>query len=175
MSSYEWIVCERRGVWAVGLRMAIARRASGTIGAPRIYEVRSLEGLNERLAAKPDSLALVELHPGNISQVLSWSVKLATLHRQARFIGLVDRSLQSPDDRYGTSSSTQHSRLVEVLLEAGAVEIVSSPRQLPRILSTAFKHAEIWETRRRTTGLHQTITDWAWSLLPWQTDERPIR
>jgi hypothetical protein len=169
MSNYEWIICERLGVWAAGLRMAIARRGPGTTGTPRIYEVRTLEGLNERLAAKPDSLVLVELHPGNVSQVLSWSAKLATLHRQARFIGLVDRSLAAPD--YGNlgSSASHSSRLVDALLEAGAREIIFSPRQLPRILATAIKHAELWESRRRTTGLHQSITAWAWSLLPWQT------
>jgi hypothetical protein len=170
MSSYEWIIYERRGVWAAGLRMAIARRGPGTTGTPRIYEVRSLEGLNERLTAKPDSLALVELHPGNTTQVLSWLARLPTFHCQARFVALVDRSLASPDEANLASPASHSSRVANVLLEAGALEIVFSPRQLPRILATAIKHAELWESRRQTTRLHQSLTDWAWSLLPWQTE-----
>ena len=170
MSDYEWIVCERRGQWAVALRLAVARQAPMELQTPRIYELRSLDELAERLTAKPHSLALVELHAGNLGQVLSWSAKLPFIDRHARFVGLVDRSLLPDDEHRGASSAIQRTPLVDVLLEAGATEIVFSPRQLPRILPTIHKHFEMWAGRREASGTSQAISDWAWSLLPWQSD-----
>ena len=170
MSAYEWIVCEGRGKWAAALRLAVARQAPAPLRTPRVYELRSLDELAERLAVKPHSLALVELHADNLAQVLSWSAKLPLMDRHARFVGLVDRSLTAEDDGDGTTSRIDRARLVDVLLEAGTVEIVFSPRYLPGILPTIHKHFEMWARRREASGTSQAITDWAWSLLPWQSE-----
>jgi hypothetical protein len=168
MNVYEWIVCERRGQWAAAMRMAVARGPAEAPDAPRMYEVRSLDELNERLAVRPDSLALIELHAGNLPHVLNWASTRRKMHPNGRFIAFMDRALES-EDAPGALPVNRRSRLVDMLLEAGAVEIVFSPRQVQRILPIAYRHAETWNTRRLARSTHESIEDWAWSLVPWQT------
>jgi hypothetical protein len=86
MSRVEWIVCERSGRWAAAVRAALGRSAWSSSAVPRVYEVRQLGELRERLAERPDGLALVEVQRENFGDVLTWLADAARENRSARFV-----------------------------------------------------------------------------------------
>src|SRR5262245_47205189 len=93
MRQVEWIVCERSGRWAAAIRSAVSRSSWPSSDIPRIYEVRQLTDLKERLEVRPEVIALVESQRENFADVLFWLAEAVQDHRSARFVALVDRRI----------------------------------------------------------------------------------
>ena len=167
MNQCEWIVCERRGLWTAALRVARGRQASLSPHAPRIYEVRSLGELAERLTMRPVSLVLVEVHASNFGDVLRWLADSSRSFPQARFAALLDETVRQPKSR-GKNSPVATIDILASLYESGIADFADSPRRLHHVFALAEKHAAVIADARSDES--QSITDWAWSQLPWQTD-----
>lgn len=162
MSRVEWIVCERSGRWAAALRVALRRSSWLTSAVPRLYEVRQLGEMTERLDTRPDAIALVEVQPTSLGDVLDWLTRSRRELRQAHFAALLDRSAAlHPRDRKS---------VIDVLREAGAAEVITSPRQLAAVLALGQRHAALRavESGRLMPGM--SMAEWAWSSLPWQRE-----
>ena len=179
MNQSEWIVCERRGRWAAALRVMLTRQDTAPREGQRLHEVRTLEEMAARLAERPDSLALVEVDRANLSKVLRWLTDAARGHSGARFVALLDRTLQRPatSDRTPQKIDGQNidgQDVVAALFEAGVVEVAISPRHLQHVRALAEQHAATLAARRPSATEGQSIVEWAWSLLPWQSEESQV-
>jgi hypothetical protein len=164
----EWIVCERTSRWAAGLRTILARHAIPHQSVHRIVEVRSLAELAARLNERPASIALVEVNDRNLAACLKWLADAQDLSPHACFVALLDESLVSPAESRPEPDAAGHHDIVSVLLEAGTVGVVDSPRHLHRILETAERH---WSRNRvdgASSARSRPLVEWAKSLLPWQ-------
>jgi hypothetical protein len=170
MTDTNWIIYERMGGWAAALRVAAARSAPTSRPMPRIYEVRSLDELSQRLANRSGSLALLEVHSLNLGKVLPWLAHNSRQFPCAHFFALLDRSLRVETSPETTCSAGDTPGVVGALLEAGVGQIADSPRRLRHILALAERRGAFPCEPRRPTNQAQSIADWAWSQLPWQPD-----
>lgn len=153
--SYQWVVCETSGRWTAALRIALARRAARLNFTPRIVEVRSLAELAVQVRERADFLGLVEVRRENFSAVLEFLANAAS--RRHRFTVLLD------------NTQLQQQRLAaDALWEAGAIEVIGSPRNLHIILSLAEAHAAHCSKRIAPSLEVQTLAERAWAALPWQ-------
>jgi hypothetical protein len=169
MSESGWIICERTGCWAAALRVGAARQAATFGREPRIYEVRSLDELSERLENRPLSLTFLEVRLSNFGKLLSWLADHSRRFPRERFVALVDQSLRiaaSPETEHPTNDALD---VFGALLEAGAAEVADSPRRLRHVFALAKTHGAMERRASRQPDPGQSITDWAWSQLPWQT------
>src|SRR5688572_23269876 len=105
MNRVQWIVCERTSRWAAGLRTTAALHTTNEKSAPRLIEVRSLSELAARLDEQPISLVLIEVHHGNIANVLAWLVDAQDRYPSARFIALLDYQLTTCKQTWPMPSS----------------------------------------------------------------------
>jgi hypothetical protein len=140
----RWIVYERTGRWARGLRGEPV--ASGR----RIDEVRSLADCRRLLARYPSSFVVIEVSPDEIAAVLGQLARWEREYPLARAAVVVERSLaawQWP------------------LREAGAVWFTASPRELSPLATIARRHLE--QVPEPRLG----ITERLWRGLPWGRDE----
>jgi hypothetical protein len=135
-----------------------------------LFEVRQLVELGERLAARPSSLALVEVQAGNFSQALAWLAEAERSYPNARFAALVARDLRGSRDIAPGRSRSAGQLVVDVLREAGADEIVLSPRQLRGMLALDRLHAASVMADANSSPTDMSITVWAWATLPWQDE-----
>jgi hypothetical protein len=172
MSASDWIVCERTGRWAAALRVGAIRNGMMLSREPRIFEVRTLEELAERLDAGRAGLALLEVHPSNIAKLLPWLADYTRRFPRAHFVALVDRLPGVEVIHDNKRPADDPHNLVGALLEAGVAEIVTSPRGLQPIFALAERSAAVVRRPPRKSDAAQSITEWAWSRLPWQTDRR---
>ena len=148
----SWLICEESGRWAAALRIAFDRSEHIT-SRPRLTEVRNLAELSNHPGERQADLVLVEVGTTSAAQTLEFAARLGA--RGTPFAALLKDALE-------------RSRLADLLWEAGAVEVVSSPRDLRGLLerhgrSTAHSRAGLGESLDS-----QSLADWAWSLLPWQ-------
>jgi hypothetical protein len=165
MSERDWIICERTGRWAAAIRVWAARREATAGREPRIYETRSLEELAGQLAARSASFVFMEVHSSNLSDVLSWLAEKSRQFPRAHFAALLDRTAARPENLRWSPHTNE---VPDALLEAGAAEIVDSPRRLQQVFAVAEKHAAIVRSSLSTSAHEQSIADWAWSQIPWQ-------
>ena len=149
MSRVEWTVCERTSRWASAMRIALA--ADGT--PHRLRETRSLSELEAELVDRPTSLTAIEVHRGNLADVLAWLPNARQRFTRPCFVALLDRTLADDMGSVG-----------DVLIEAGAQSIATSPRRLDEILSLARRHA----ANPRITDENVPLTARVWATLPWQ-------
>lgn len=170
MNACDWIICERTGQWAAAMRVGAARRRSLKGPPLRIYEVRSLDELAERLAARPLSLALVEVHALNLGKLLEWLAHNSRRFPRARFVALVDRTLTAGNDSHDDRSSGEIDDVLAALLEGGAAAVAVSPRRLRHIFALADLHAISARSFSSEAAEMQSVADWARSQLPWQSD-----
>jgi hypothetical protein len=145
-----WIVCESSGRWSAAFRIAFAGLRNNRI-ALRLSEVRSLSDLKGRVDERPYDLILVEVGESNLAEVLETLNNLPMLSGQ--FVALVDDTICGAMD---------------VLWEAGAIEVVESPRQLRGLLAIGNRIAAAKTATRGGPAERQSIADWAPSMLPWQ-------
>ena len=84
MSRVEWIVCERSGRWAAAVRAA---RSADRLGRLRTFRAFMKCGnwseLRERLAERPDGLALVEAQRENFGDTLAWLAEAVRENRSS--------------------------------------------------------------------------------------------
>lgn len=162
MRDCEWIVCERSGRWAAALRRAVGPVASDR---RQLHEARSLGELTARLDELPRAVALVEVRRTNLAETLTWLADVSSLHPQARCVALLDCETFEHEVRNGVA---------EVVLAAGAVDVTDSPRHLRQVLAVGRRHATAPVETPPGLDDRQSLAEWAWALLPWQSARPPI-
>jgi hypothetical protein len=123
--------------------------------------------LETRLAFHPSSIGLFEVTQENLNNVLTW---LADAHRRGHQrvqIALLDLERAS-ESHAGESTIDARQLMVDALREAGATDVIESPRQSHVILDLARRHARRTESSSLNDAANQSIADLAWSSLPWQ-------
>src|SRR5262245_52163893 len=116
-SKQKWVLCERSGRWAPGLRIQIAAR-NHQAAVPHLHEVQGLRDVVERVASESNSLGLIEVRQSNLGEVLEL-LSRSKFGATSRYVALLDYSLGRGDwtPRSQKSASTM---IADVLLEAGA-------------------------------------------------------
>ena len=134
------IVCETDGHWAVAMR-----REAGN-GQPPLRETRSLAECWELLERHAASFAVVEMTRANLDGLLTRLAGLRSRFPRARLAVVADRRLAAAQ---------------WLVREAGAVHVVTSPRQVKPLVSMAYRHVVAAASPRR--GLAEET----WKCLPW--------
>ena len=165
MTQAEWVICERSSRWAAAVRTALKRACGAKPSAPRVFEVRQLGEVTERLKIQPNCLVLVEVNRANLGTVLAWLADGGRRHPGARFAALIDGSLVPAA---GSGPDDMRQQLLGVLYEAGAGDVIDSPRRLHGLLELGSRHAQRLSMRRSAPTADMSPVDWAWSMLPWQ-------
>jgi hypothetical protein len=98
-------------------------------------------------------LVLIEVGAANLTQVLDLAARLNS--ERVPFVALL-------------KDAVERSRLRDLLWEAGAVEVVSSPRDSRGLLELCARSATHSPEGPDNRFDQQSFADWAWSLLPWQ-------
>lgn len=162
-----WIVCERSGRWAAALRIAMARQQTGEAAPPRLREVRHLVELSEYVREHRHALCLIEVRSDTYDQTLAWLAE--AVHRQpaGRFIALLDGDccdgIESPN-----VGDTRRRDVIDALREAGALDVVQSPRHLRQVLALADRHWAQSAQHAAADSADQSLSNWVAELLPWQ-------
>jgi hypothetical protein len=170
MSRVDWVVCERSGQWTGALRAALGRSGWSQSAVPRVFEVRQLGELTAHLDKRPDDLALVEVRRENVSAVLEWLAVAGRNYRRARVVALADRSLWESEESEPEAGRRDRQQVVDALFEAGAAEVVTSPRQLQGALRLGQRQASLRVADLEAPTAWQSIEEWAWLSLPWQDE-----
>ena len=139
---------------SMALRLAIARRPNERL-TPRLYEVRGLPELLSLLKERSIELALVEVGRANLADVLE------LLARSSRNVALLDRSVFE-------INSAERRAVSDALWEAGAVDVIESPRSLVRLFELGERIGDLSVKSGHNSLERQPVAEWAWSLLPWQ-------
>lgn len=147
----SWIICEKSGRWAAALRVSLERRKH-TPFTSRILETRSLAELDLAIKEHKAAFVLVEVRPESMADVLSFLTKRNW--GTAQVVAMLE---------FGGERSTDFRLATDALLEAGAIEVIESSRQLGAVLEIAERQPQNYWTEH--TG---TIADRAWAALPWQ-------
>jgi hypothetical protein len=134
------IVCERKATWATRLRDEMPREVA-------IRQLRVLGDVPAELALSPASVLVVEVTAANIAAVLDLLTELGRAFPLARAVAVGEGKAEAQRD---------------ALLEAGAVDHITSPRNADRIAGMARRHLE------RAPQPRQTIAARIWESLPWQ-------
>jgi hypothetical protein len=159
-----WTICESEGRWAAALRMLFAR-IERQVSVPRLYEVRNFTDLSSQLAEHRPALVLLEVRPANLSEVLNTVARDSRLGR--RFVAMLDYSVC---DRLPSESGggVEIQDVADALREAGATEVIASPRQCDKLLAV-HRCLETMRASAACGGItRQSVEDWARSCLPWQ-------
>jgi hypothetical protein len=154
-AAQKWVVCEASGRWAAALRVLFAGSQDGRV-APYLNETRTLGELSQHCADSTCDLSLIEVGRANLTDVLRLLLRRG--RRPDLFVALLDE----PED------AAARRLLADLLWEAGAADVIASPRQMGGLPAL---HCRIAALRRPTTvGLAEgeTFADWARSTLPWQ-------
>lgn len=133
------IVCERRGLWAAGLRRHLPREFP-------ISETRTLADCRHQLAAAPTSLLVVELLPTGVPGTLELLGDLGRSFPLARAVAVAARGLEPYE---------------WVLREAGAIHFTTSPRESDVLARLAVRHVA------RLPAERATLAAQIWDSLPW--------
>lgn len=168
----SWMVCERTGRWAAALRVAITRdevsrrKVTRAHSTHRVTEFRSLPTLRGSLPKGRLAIVLVEVGNENLADVLEL---FSTHHDQnLRFAALMDDSWKTSTGR--TKSIVRDPDSVsDALLEAGAADILQTPRQIARLFPLAARLARAGSCFGKTAG-DDSIAEMAKHALPWQDD-----
>jgi hypothetical protein len=177
MIAKRWLVCERTTRWTAALRILLEpHQSSARRGRVLLDEVRTLQECTSRTREISITLVFVEVTTTNVAQVLSWLADISCSMPRCQYIALVDHQF----DLFDTVIAEQRanaatSETVAALREAGATDVVLSPRQLKSILPSANcvgQSASSPEFAGPEPG--QSVEAWAWNLLPWQDEGRPV-
>jgi hypothetical protein len=152
-TSNPWIVCEKSGRWAAALRIALDQETS-IVHGPRILEVRSLAELDAAMNKRSARLGFVEVRPDNLGAVLE--ILTNGPHQNVRYVALLDDALAG------------HQLVADVLWEAGAAEVIDSPRRMRPVLKFAELTAAVHTILPARTNELESIAERAWAALPWQ-------
>lgn len=161
MKQAQWTICERSGRWAAAVRLAIQRANWPATAVPRLFEVRRLIELEMRLDTQSNDVVMLEIHRENFADVLPWLAIASKLHPHARWAASIDADVAHRADR---------EQLADALREAGASEVVHSPRQMQTILALGRWHAATQPLLPNSLPADLPIMAWAWASLPWQDE-----
>jgi hypothetical protein len=139
MSVCHFIVCEKTGDWAAGIKP----RVSPSL---RVVETRSLSGCREALAAAPASLVALHGTEANADRLVEFLVEASERYPRAALAGLL-----GPDDL----------ALAPLLREAGACEVICSVLDIPRLTRLAARHAA--RSPQPEWNLHESLLQ----RMPW--------
>jgi hypothetical protein len=163
MNGCAWIVCEATSRWAAALRLAARRDERLRPGGVRLYETRRLGDLTSRLAERPDAFAAVEVRHDNLGDALTWLSWAERRFGRARLVALLDRSLLPGQPEVG-----------DVLREAGALVVATSPRQLQAIVELFQQHAALAAAVAGSFAAHLPLEEQVWRSLPWQAEQTRV-
>jgi len=168
-----WIVCALTGRWSAAFRVAFRRRPGQLV--PRLSNVQSISELRDRLKKHPSSLGLIEVSEANLAEMLQLLTDAKQARQHDRLVALLDHSLSSGERAATTASSGSAGALaIDALWEAGAAEVVESPRRLNGLLTFCERVAATTSGAAEHAAAGQPVADWAWSLLPWQGERRTL-
>jgi hypothetical protein len=136
--------------------------------APRVYEVRRLGELAVRLEERSSSVAFIEVHVGNLGNVLTWLVEARERFPKARFVALLDQPLSTQAESWSDDPTAARQDVVSALLEAGASGLVDSPRHLHPVQTIAKRRATTEASAGPAADGNSSLVEWALNLLPWQ-------
>jgi hypothetical protein len=124
-----------------------------------------LEEVTDQLKTQPKSLVLLEVTSKNLDATLVWLAAATKRERHVSAVALLDYNWSADPDIVSAA-----------LREAGATDVICSPRQIRPILLLGKRHALRCNFNpSRHIAADQSIEDWAWSQLPWQDAGRPVR
>jgi hypothetical protein len=162
------VICEQQSRWAPALRTLVLRRA-GCTAVSHIEEVRSLSEFESRLAPRRFAVGLLEVSPSNCIEVLDWLGNHCSGARRPAVVCVLHSFSQIVGDNSAVAAD-EHAFISDALREAGAVDVLDSPRQLHAVLGLAGRFRVCRSRRDATNSENVSITEWAWSLVPWQDD-----
>ena len=136
----RFIVCEKTGAWAVGLRRVLSA------GRLRVFETRALDQCQMEVVSSPASLVAVEMTRRNLEEVVIWLKRLAADFPRVRTVVLGRRGLEASQ---------------WLVREAGAVHVVFSSRDLKPVVRIVQRHLARAETGRSSR------LESIWQQLPW--------
>jgi hypothetical protein len=168
MTLCEWIVCEQSSRWAAAFRVAFERDPRAAGRQPRITEVRSLGELAERLENRPTGLVAIEVRRASFSTILNWLAVETKKCTTVRCITLLDHSLLPNPWEVAARGSSAFDDICDALREAGAVDVVSSPRRLGPVLELGRRHAAALPQKVAGNYAENSVAANAWTSLPWQ-------
>lgn len=143
MNQSLWVLCEPSTRWASAIRTAIARDWSKRDGRIRLREVRRLDELTEQLSATPRCLVLVEANRTNITQILDWLADARQNFRRARIVVLLANDIATSTRDPASLNQNARDDVLYALGEAGAVEIIDSPRRLRGLMELGRRYAAL--------------------------------
>jgi len=174
MITPHWIICERSGRWAAALRTALARQLPQGTAIALLDEVRTPADLNARLQEFPRSLVLVEVTRTNFDAILQWLADATRRGPDVIAVALLDYGFSGRTVLARNANRDNQAEVATALREAGAMDVVLSPRHLQPVLSLG-RHFPSKNSRiPARLAADQSIGKWAWNLLPWQDARRPL-
>jgi hypothetical protein len=124
--------------------------------------------LTERLAERDHRLALVEVHRETLAHLLTWLWQNGDEYRNVRIVALLDRAVWTSASSDPACELRDRERVIDALREAGAVDVVISPRNLQAILALGQQLASERAKQSDVLATRLSIEEWAWASLPWQ-------
>jgi hypothetical protein len=161
----KWVVCEESGRWTAALRMAFARLPKAR-STPRLYEVRSLGGLSTHLDKNGRDLTLIEVSRENLTEVVQLLMRRGP--RLSQFVALLEEAAPRRHTAAAIHGEPGTQPIADLLWEAGAADVVESPRQLRGLLSLHNRLDTVRSPILGSFAERPSFSDWAWSTLPWQ-------
>ena len=140
MAACRLIVWEKTGEWAAALRDVMGSRQ------PRIVETRSLAGCETELKQSPASLLAFETTEGNLETVLGFMARIQEIFPRALVVGLL---------------AAEADTAANLLREAGAMDVVVSVLELPRVARMARRQFAIAPKQE------VDVQDFVAELMPW--------
>jgi hypothetical protein len=140
MAACRLIVCEKSGNWASALRDALGK------GQPRVVETRSLAACEAELAQSPASLMAIEVIEANLEAILQFLMKIHEGYHRATVVALV---------------ASEASAAANLLREAGAVEVITSVLDVPRVARMARRQFALAPKQE------VDVQDFVAELMPW--------
>ena len=158
------------------------------MGNISLHEVRSLGELNVLISDRSFSWALIEAAPTNLDEVLAWMAESMRSNRHVKAVAMLDTALADLGRGGPLVNRGARQDVENALREAGAMEVVHSPRHLRDLTKLGLRYAsgnmfEIANQRSSRPGLiphaqprlGRSFDSWAWGLLPWQDAQLPLR
>jgi hypothetical protein len=145
MSACRLIIFEKTSHWAAVLRADLAGRP------PRLVEARSWPGCQAAVGQSPASLVAIEVLAANVEAAVERVVWLNREYSNCRVAALLAPEFGEPD------------LIVAELLvrEAGAIEVIRSVLEVPRLTRLARRHAA------HAPPTSQTIEEFVADRMPW--------
>jgi len=141
MTAAKIIVCEKSP------RFAVALRSSGGQTLPLI-EIRGLTQCEHALAEAPASLAAIEITAANLTSALPFISRIARHFPRARWVAMIRPEL---------------AQAASLLREAGALDVLSSTLEAPRLARLARRHLAL------IPAADESLAEWIGGQMPWST------